>query len=111
MWLFRTKKPREQEPAGGSATIQVLSARQQGRGSVAIIDLRTPEGVAGNVPPEDIVGAFAVASGRLGEYHTNPNYRAFTEHGLTRLPPNLHALHIRELMRLKVDPSAIGESR
>jgi hypothetical protein len=85
------------------------AAREQGEGSVAVIDLRTPEGIDGNVPLVDIVGLFAVQSGELREYHANDKYRVFTEHGLVRLPPNLHALHIRELMRLKVEPS--GESR
>jgi len=81
------------------------AARQQGNGSVGIIDLRTPEGVEGNVPLEDIVGIFAVADGKLGEYHANEKYVVFTRHGLVKLPPTLRALHIRELMRLKVRPA------
>jgi hypothetical protein len=78
------------------------AARQQGSGSIGIIDLRTPEGVDGNVPLEDIVGIFAVADGKLGEYYPNDKYVVFTKHGLVRLPPTLRELHVRELMRLKV---------
>ena len=53
------------------------AARQQGSGSVGVIDLRTPEGPQG-----------------------------LSRHGLVRLPPQLHALHVRELMRLRVAPDA-----
>src|SRR5262245_34040212 len=35
------------------------AAQRQGNGFVYIIDLRTPEGPMGRVPPEDIIGAFA----------------------------------------------------
>jgi hypothetical protein len=77
------------------------AARRQGAGSIGVIDLRTPEGVDGNVPLEDIVGIFAVADGKLGEYHANDKHVLFTRHGLVRLPPPLRDLHVRELMQLK----------
>lgn len=79
------------------------AARQQVRGSVCVIDLRTPEGVMGHVPPEDIIGMFEVASGKLGTYHPNDKHVLFSENGEVQLPPALQALHIRELLRLKVD--------
>lgn len=52
----------------------IAEARRQGDGSIGIIDLRTPEGVMGHVPLEDIVGIFAVQNGELGEYHANDRH-------------------------------------
>lgn len=77
------------------------AAEQQGNGFVYIIDLRTPEGVMGRVPPEDIVGAFAVKGGKLGTYQPNDKHLAFSKNGLVQLPPSLAEIHIRELKRLK----------
>jgi len=70
------------------------AVRTQRQGSLSIIDLRTPEGPNGNVPPDDIVGAFAVAGGKASAatYVPNPNYRVFTNNGLTRLPGPLHGI-------------------
>ena len=83
------------------------AAQKQGNGSLAIIDLRTAEGPNGNVPPDDIVGAFAVADGRASSdtYSPNPNYRVFTKDGLTRLPEPLHGILVAELTRLTKDGS------
>ncbi len=81
----------------------IAAAEEQGAGSVAVIDFRTPEGIMGTVPPEDIIGAFAVEDGKLGEYFPSPLYRTHTENGTTQLPPPLAALHRRELMKLSVE--------
>ena len=78
-------------------------AQRQGSGSIGIIDLRTPDGVMGREPPEDIVGWFAVENGVLGGYHPNDKHVIFSANGLVQLPPSLRDLHIRELMRLKVE--------
>ena len=93
---------REQGPQVGGFE---QAARQQGNGSLTIIDLRTPEGPNGNVPPEDIVGAFGVTDGKASaaSYSANPNYRVFTKDGLTKLPQPLHGILIAELTRLITD--------
>jgi hypothetical protein len=78
------------------------AARKQGNGSISIIDHRTPDGPMGNVPPEDIIGAFAVVNGAASAqtYHRNPHYRVYTRNGLTRLPAPLHAILVDKLTRL-----------
>jgi hypothetical protein len=81
------------------------AAERQGDGFVYVIDLRTPEGPMGRVPPEDIVGAFAVEGGQLCAYQPNDNHVAFSKNGLVQLPPSLAEVHIRELKRLKVGKS------
>jgi len=78
------------------------AARQQGDGSVGVIDLRTPEGPMGRVPVEDIIGIFAVEGGKLGSYHANDKHLVFSANGLVQLPPSLREVHIRELKRLGV---------
>lgn len=75
-------------------------AARQGDGSMGIIDLRTPEGIHGNVPWEDVIGLFGVQSGKLGEYHPNEEYCAFTGNGLMQLEPALAALYRMELLSL-----------
>ena len=56
-----------------------------------VIDLRTPGGPQGQVPPEDIVGAFEVKDGALcpDSYQANENHEIYSEDGLVRLPPSL----------------------
>ena len=78
------------------------AAQAQGEGSVVIVDLRTPEGPQGRVPPEDILGAFEVKAGQLvpGSYLANPNYVVLTRHGLVRLPPGLRAAFVHSLPRV-----------
>lgn len=82
--------------------LQAAAAQQQD-GWLYIIDLRTPEGPQGRVPPEDIIGAFEVQHGQLirDSYWANDNHLVYSAHGLVRLPPFLHAALIRELKRLK----------
>jgi hypothetical protein len=78
-------------------------AAEVGNGWVYIIDLRTPEGPQGRVPPDDIIGAFEVRSGQIvaGSYQPNENYRAFTRSGLVQLPPSLREAFFRELPRVR----------
>jgi hypothetical protein len=79
------------------------AAAEQGDGWVYIIDLRTPEGAQGRVPPDDIIGAFEVRSGQIvaGSYWPNENYRAFTRNGVVQLPPSLREAFIRALPRVR----------
>ena len=77
-------------------------AQRQGNGFIYIIDLRTPEGQMGNVPPEDIIGAFAVENGKLGAYEPNHEHLVFSANGLVQLPPSLNELHRQQLRRMKV---------
>jgi hypothetical protein len=78
------------------------AARRQGKGWLYVSDARTPEGPNGRVPPEDIVGGFEVTDGRVldAAYMPNPNYRVFTQNGLTRLPEPLQSMLKAELKRL-----------
>lgn len=78
------------------------AARSQRTGSVFMIDQRTPT-PGGDVPPEDLIGAWSVDAGRLGEYMPNPRYRAFGVNGSLRLPPDLERHLIGELTRHAVE--------
>jgi hypothetical protein len=68
------------------------TARRQKEGYVYVIDLRTPQGVQGAVPPEDIIGAFKVEQSRVvpGSYRRSPQHKIFSRNGLVRLPPDLN---------------------
>ena len=84
--------------AGPKDSVLRAAAVQQKNGWVYIIDLRTPEGPMGNVPPEDIIGAFEVQSGQViaESYWRNPEHRVFTKHGLVQLPPTLRKAFVLE---------------
>lgn len=60
----------------------VEAARQQIRGFLYIIDSRTPD-PDGDIPPEDILGAFELQSGKTTpeSYVPSPNYQLMTENG------------------------------
>ena len=75
------------------------AAQDQGEGSVLVIDLRTPEGPQGEVPPEDIIGGFQVQAGRIvaGSYRGNPSHRVLTANGMVCLPASLRAAFVRSL--------------
>lgn len=73
-------------------------AARIGDGWVFIIDQRTAD-PSGDVPPEDLIGAFKVVDGALvpnsyrrGEYH-----RLVSERGLFQLGPRLNAWLLAEL--------------
>jgi hypothetical protein len=76
-------------------------ARKQLEGYIYIIDFRTPEGIMGNVPSEDIIGAFKIENGTLvkNSYWRNDKYKIYTKNGLIKLPPEIDNLIIEELMK------------
>jgi len=76
------------------------AARKRGTGSIVMVDLRTPD-PDGEVPPEDIFGAFAITDGHASSetYAPNPAYRVYTRHGLLRLPDGLAEILLAELER------------
>jgi len=78
-------------------------AAQQRQGWLYVIDLRTPDGSQGRVPPEDIVGAFEVKGGQIiaDSYWANDQHRVFTENGLVRLPPPLQEALIHAIKGLQ----------
>ena len=86
---------------GSSLSSLSEAARHQKEGYLYIIDFRTSEGIMGNVPDEDIVGAFKVENGKVVEnsYQRNDLYKVFTKNGLVKLPPPLAELLIEELKR------------
>lgn len=77
-------------------------ARNQVDGYVYIIDFRTPDGIMGNVPIEDVVGAFQVTNGEIvaNSYQPNEDYKVFTDNGLVKLPDELQHILIEELKKL-----------
>lgn len=79
----------------------IAAARQQGNGWFYVIDLRTPEGPQGRVPPEDIIGAFEVRAGEVvpGSYQPSDSHRVFSESGLVQLPPFFREAFVAELQR------------
>jgi hypothetical protein len=79
------------------------AAREQVDGWVYVIDLRTPDGPQGRVPPDDIIGGFAVRAGQVvrRSYQPNPEYVAFTRHGLINFPPFLHQAFVDRLPKVR----------
>jgi hypothetical protein len=67
-------------------------ANRVGRGWLYVVDQRTLA-PGGPVPPEDVVGYFAVEDGRTlpGSYTPNPRHQFVTRQGPFRLPGQLHA--------------------
>ena len=88
------------------------AAEEQQAGHIYVIDLRTPDGPQGEVPPVDVVGGWVVDGGVIvpGSYQANPNHRLMTRDGESRLPPPLQQALVDELIRLtrerKGDPPA-----
>lgn len=82
----------------------IQAAGRQHTGYLYIIDFRTPEGIMGNVPAEDIIGSFKVADGKLvaDGYAANPSYKVFTKNGVTRLPPGLDKVFLDELRKRNI---------
>ncbi|MCC7126924.1 MAG: hypothetical protein IT178_18910 [Acidobacteria bacterium] len=79
-----------------------LAAQAQHDGWIYVIDLRTPEGPAGRVPPEDVIGAFEVRSGHVvpDSYQPNDAHRVFAANGLVRLPRGLFEAFLEALPRV-----------
>jgi hypothetical protein len=78
--------------AGPYDISMVSAAAQQQEGWLYVIDLRTPDGPQGEVPAEDIIGAFEVKDGLIvaDSYWANDQHQVFSVNGLVQLPPSLH---------------------
>jgi hypothetical protein len=78
----------------------LAEALRQGEGWVYIIDQRT-RNPQGHIPPEDIVGVFAVRGGEIvpGSYQPCPKHRILSDDGFFRLEPELQACLLEELAR------------
>lgn len=76
-------------------------ARSQGDGWLYVVDqrARTP---GGQVPPEDIVGAFEVRSSQVvpGSYRPNPKHALLTANGFLQLGSELERCLLGELTAL-----------
>lgn len=77
------------------------AANQQKKGYLYIIDFRTPDGIMGNVPPEDIVGAFQVENGVIikNSYRRNDAHKIYTKNGLVKLPKDIRELVINQIKK------------
>ncbi|MFT3683593.1 MAG: hypothetical protein QM783_01495 [Phycisphaerales bacterium] len=73
-------------------------AKRQGNGWIYVIDGRTKT-PQGEVPPEDIIGAFKVASGEIvpGGYQPNSRHLLLSSDGFFRLSPELYTQLVEEL--------------
>ena len=86
----------------GSGVLSLTeAAKNQKEGYLYVIDFRTPKGILGNVPSEDIIGAFKVENGKVIEnsYQRNESHKIYTKNGLVKLPPGLYELLIEELKK------------
>lgn len=85
----------------------VSEAEKQQRGWLYVLDARTPD-PAGDVPQEDIVGAFQVQDGKIDAagYEANPEHALFTGNGFFRLAPDAEAALIERLMKAVEDYAA-----
>ena len=74
-------------------------ARRQGNGWIYIIDQRTPD-PAGTVPPEDIVGSFQIANGKVipESYQSNPKHLILSSKGFFDLGANLNGALVDEVL-------------
>ncbi|HEU4452884.1 MAG TPA: hypothetical protein VFR81_07480 [Longimicrobium sp.] len=75
-----------------------------GSGYVYVIDGRTPD-PAGQVPAEDVVGAFQVREGTIvrDPYLPNPRHQLLSENGFFRLGDALHQRLLEEIARRRSD--------
>lgn len=82
------------------------AAIEQGEGYVYIIDLRTPDGPMGRVPPEDIIGAFKVEGGSIvpASYQEMGTHRLMTDNGLVQFLPEMHAFLVASLVQATLAP-------
>lgn len=77
------------------------SAQKLINGWVYVIDKRTPD-PCGNVPPEDIIGAFEIRKGAVieGSYKPNDNHRILSQKGFFRLDVELYEHLMNKLKKL-----------
>lgn len=73
-------------------------ARQVGNGSLFLVDRRTPT-PQGDVPAEDIIGAFEVRDGEFvpDSYQGSPNHMILSDHGFLDLGTQLQAALLEEV--------------
>lgn len=73
-------------------------AKKQNSGWVYVIDRRTQDS-KGEVPKEDVIGAFEVESGKVveGSYAANKNHRILSARGFFDLGTELYELLLAEL--------------
>ena len=88
----------------------IAEARRQGDGWVYIIDQRTRD-PRGPIPPEDIVGAFAVQGGRVvpGSYQRSPKHLILSAEGFFQLGVELQACVLEELAA-RAEPGTAPDS-
>jgi hypothetical protein len=79
----------------------INEAKRQNKGWIYLIDARCPE-PAGNVLPEDIIGAFELQEGQIiiESYQRNNNYLIFSQNGFFKLEPRLEKHLIEETRKL-----------
>lgn len=79
----------------------IAEARRQGDGWVYIIDQRT-RNPQGHIPPEDIVGVFAVKNGEIvaGSYQPCPKHQILSADGFFRLEGELQVCLLEEIASL-----------
>jgi hypothetical protein len=82
----------------------IAEAKRQGEGWVYVIDQRTPT-PRGAVPPEDILGAFAVKNGQVvpGSYVPSHKHHILSPRGFVCLGAELEACLLEELTKLAGD--------
>jgi len=81
-------------------------AKAQGNGWVYIIDKRTPN-PEGEVPPQDIVGAFEINNGKIVSYQDNKKYEVNSVNGFTNFGPSINSefeSYMIELAKKQVIP-------
>jgi len=67
-----------------------IQANAQGNGWVYIIDQRTPD-PAGEVPSQDIFGAFEISDGKVVRYQANPSYEIYSANGFINFGPLINS--------------------
>jgi hypothetical protein len=89
----------------------IAEAQRQGDGWVHIIDQRT-RNPQGRIPPEDIVGVFAVKGGVVvpGSYQPSSKHQILSADGFFRLEAELQACLLEELGS-RAEPGAAPDRR
>jgi hypothetical protein len=86
--------------SGPELTGLIAEARRQGKGWVYIIDQRTRNPRV-NIPPQDVIGAFAVENGQVvpNSYQHNPNHMILSADGFVHLGNELQTCLLTELAK------------
>jgi hypothetical protein len=88
----------------------IAEARRQGDGWVYLIDQRTRD-PRGHIPPEDIIGVFAVQGGRIvpDSYQRSPKHLILSAEGFFQLGAELQACLLEELAA-RAEPGAAPDT-